>query len=129
MRIKLTYLSFPYPDKNSTGIALKSATSSIMAFIQRTLQVNRVGVTIAVSVCYDVDVPAADRNTLLPYDLVIYATAEKGSGYFASAAACQLSPSAPTRSVVGRIKYNSAEMTAQYATSFGFQTLSRVAFH
>ncbi len=112
MRIKLSYQSWSYPDSSSIGAALKSATGSVMAFIERLLQVNRVGVRVTVSRCYDVDVPAVDRNVLLDYDLVVYATAVAGVGYFASAVACQLSPTPPTRSQVGRISYNTGQMTA-----------------
>jgi hypothetical protein len=129
MRIKLGYLIWAYSDSDSIGVALKSATSSIIAFIEKLLQVNRAGLTITITRCYDVDVPAADRNTQLPYDLAIYATSLAGSGYFANAVACQLNPSAPNNPMVGRISYNTAEMSASVTTGFGFQTLSRVAFH
>jgi hypothetical protein len=129
MRIKLSYLSWPYTDTDPIGLALKSATNSVITLIQSILQVTRSGIVITISRCYDVDVPIGDRNVLLPYDLAICATAVAGTGYFANAVACQLSPYRPYRSIAGRISFNTAQMTSSSTTAFGFQTLSRVAFH
>ncbi len=129
MRIKLSYVSWPYTATDPIGLALKSATNSVITMIQSILQVTRSGIVITITRCYDADVPIGDRNVLLAYDLAIYATAVAGTGYFADAVTCLMSPYSPFRSIAGRISFNTAQMISSSTTAFGFQTLSRVAFH
>jgi hypothetical protein len=105
MRIKLANTSRVY---SSLDGIIKSAASSAIAFVEQLLQVERAGLTITVPRCFDLDVPASDQNTFLPYDLVIYAAATQqnnGGNISVSGVACQLSQTAPHRPVVGRLKY------------------------
>ncbi len=80
MRIKLSYLNWPYSESDPIGVALKSAAGSVASLLQKMLQVSRSGVFITITRCFDVDVPLADRNILLAYDLVVYVTAKNGIG-------------------------------------------------